>query len=90
MYAECDSCHDAKEDGAAPAAEASWTRQLTPTPLLAFTGPDPGPHGVDTVDPLALFRLFVSDEVMDGIVAATNAYASSKYSERKVTHTHPI
>ena len=89
-YAECQSCHEDQQDGTAIAAAAHWTRTLTATTPLAFTGPEPGPHSVRTVDPLALFRLFVSDEVMDAIVAATNSYASNKYSESKVPMTHSI
>ena len=87
-YFQCESCHDANEEDAAAATDAVWTRRLTDTPPFAFTGPDPGPHGIDTADPLTLFRLFVSAAMMDGIVAATNVYASNKFSERKVIHTH--
>ena len=89
-YAECESRHDEKKDGAAAAADAQWTRTLTATRPLAFTGPASGPHGVHTVDPLALFRLFVSDAVMDAIVAATNSYASHKYSDSKVLLIHSM
>jgi hypothetical protein len=86
-YAECVSCHDEKKAGAAAAAEPQWTRRLTPTTPLTFTGPAPGPHGIDTTDPLSLFRLFLSNAVMDSIVAATNNYASRKYSDHKVSHS---
>ena len=90
VYGECVPCHDEKKGGAAAAADAQWTETLTATRPLAFTGTAPGPHGVHTVDPLALFRLFVSDAVMDAIVAATNGYASHKYSESKVLPTHSM
>ena len=90
VYGECVPCHDEKKGGAAAAADAQWTETLTATRPLAFTGPAPGPHGVHTVDPLALFRLIVTDAVMDAIVTATNRYASHKYSDSKVLATYSM
>lgn len=53
----------------------NWSTTSTPVVVNDFTGPQPGPRVPVSSDPLSLFQLYFTDDVLDLIVQETNRYA---------------
>ena len=93
LYAECNECSRKrlKRERVDPAAAiARWSTKLKPVRTLTFTGHAFAlpPHCAST--PLGLFHRFVTVDIIDRMVDATNLYAHRAERKTKVPFLFPF
>ena len=93
LYAECNECSRKrlKREQVDPAAAiARWSTKLKPVRTLTFTGHAFAlpPHCAST--PLGLFHRFVTVDLIDRMVDATNLYAHRAERKTKVCFLFPF
>ena len=77
-----------KENDVRPPSFA-WTTEHTPVQPLVFSPPRRPAHILDNQHtPLDFFRLFITDEFIEGCVTYTNAYAQQRIDDDKENAPH--
>jgi hypothetical protein len=87
QYAECIECcrkREKRERIDPDTAVARWSRKLKHVPPLPFTGPAFALPAHCATSPLGLFHRFVTIEVIDQMVVATNRYAARAERQSEV------
>jgi hypothetical protein len=87
QYAECLECcrkREKRERIDPDTAVARWSRKLKPVLPLPFTGPAFALPAHCATSPLGLFHRFVTLDVIDRMVVATNRYAARAERQSKV------